>query len=223
MELPKSKKSNQTDSSSDDHAFESVVQLLLKEQATKDLSVRNEKLKRLLLLLSKGVMLATVLAAPKSSMLFRGIMRDKSDWKEWKQFNTAYLRKTIRKLENQKIVNIENVDGVGVVKITSQGKKEIYRYMIESLSIPKPSHWDGKWRLVFYDVERRASAIRDKFRTLLVKNGFYPLQESVYLHAYPCEKEITFLRTYLGIGSNVRIVIAEQIENDQEFRDYFGL
>lgn len=205
--------------------IENLSGILLREQNEKKLQERNEKLKRLLLLLAKGTTLVMLLAAPKSGNLFRDINWDKSDHEEWKLFNEHYLKRTLRKLEKQKIVEIDKEGNNGIVKITDRGRKRILKFGLESLTISKPSRWDGKWRMVFYDVTggRKAQRTRDTFRQYLKSVGFYPLQESVYLHAYPCEKEIEFLKYYIGIGNEVRIILAERIENDAEFRKFFGV
>lgn len=200
-----------------------LLDILLEEKKERDPRVRNERVKKILLLLAKGVALAAVVAAPKTASAFGPFLREDSRWKEWKQFNPTYLRRTIRKLEKQKIVEIENKEDYGIVKITQEGRKKILQFAVAEISIERPVHWDGRWRLVFYDVVKGENQLRDKFRRYLKQAGFYPLQESVYLHAFPCEKEINFLRYYLGIGSEVRIVVAEHIENDREFREYFGL
>ena len=188
-----------------------------------DLDGRNEKLKRILLLLAKGTALMTVIAAPKTSRLFKGFLDDNTEWKEWKLFNSTYLKRTIRKLEKQELVEIIEEGDKATVKITKKGMRKVLKFGLDSITISKPSRWDGKWRLVFYDVLGGKRSVRDKFRSYLKSAGFYQFQESVYLHAYPCEKEIDFLKYYLGIGSEVRYIIAEKIENDQEFRDYFGV
>jgi DNA-binding transcriptional regulator PaaX len=99
----------------------------------------------------------------------------------------------------------------------------VLKFALESLRISKPDRWDGKWRMVFYDVADLQKGTRERLRGYLRAAGFYPLQKSVYLHAYPCEREIEFLKYYLGISSGVRVVIADKIENDAEFRAYFGV
>ncbi|MBI2029403.1 hypothetical protein HYT02_03240 [Candidatus Gottesmanbacteria bacterium] len=203
--------------------FEKLVNILLKEQKQEYLRLRNEKLKRILLLLGKGVVLATIIAAPNTARHFKGFFYEKSDWNQWKIFNTYYLKRTLRKLEKQKLIEVGNHDGYAEVKISEAGRRRILKFGIDNLNVEKPAHWDGKWRLVFYDVLGGRRVLRDKFRSYLKLAGFYQLQESVYLHAFPCEKEMEFLKYYLGIGSEVQIIIAESIENDLEFREFFGV
>ena len=109
------------------------------------------------------------------------------------------------------------------VKITEKGKTKVLQFAIESVKIDPPSKWDHKWWLVFYDIKSSKKSIRDRFQRILRSAGFYPLQESVYIHAYPCETQVEFLRSFLGINGEVRLILAERIENDEQFRKYFGV
>jgi CRISPR-associated endonuclease Cas2 len=200
-----------------------LAELLIAEAKDEELSERNAKLRKVLLLLAKGTALATILVMPGVGRLFKDFFKDDSDWQEWKMFNKNYLRQTIRKLEKKKIVEIVTDGERGEVRLTEEGHKKILKMGLESLTISRPDRWDGKWRMVFYDVVENNRSLREKFQQYLKRAGFFPLQKSVYIHAYPCEKEIEFLKYFLGIAGSVRIVIAEKIENDSQFRDYFGL
>jgi hypothetical protein len=203
--------------------LEKLVTLMEKGQRQENLTARNEKLAKILRLLAGGTALATMLIAPNTGRIFKDFFKNNSDWNEWKAFNKNYLRRTIHSLEAQKLVEIVDHGGWGEVKLTQNGRKKIIKLGLESLTISKPDHWDGKWRLVFYDIFDGNKRKREEFRHRLKSAGFYPLQKSVYLHAYPCEKEIEFLKYFLGIGGSVRVVIAEKIENDHQFRAYFGV
>lgn len=200
-----------------------LVSLLSRENEARDLRLRHEKMHRILLLLGKGAVLATAIALPGTSKLFKDFLMDKSDWEEWKIFNHKYLTRTLRAMEKQKIVEVQDFGDHATVILTEKGKKKILKFGVGSLTISKPDRWDGKWRMVFYDVLDGKRTTRDKFRSYLINAGFFPLQESVYIHAYPCENEIEFLKNFLGIGAEVRIVIAEKIENDGKFKEFFGL
>lgn len=207
----------------DEEKIKELAKILLEERRQKKLDLRNERLKQVLLLLAGGAALATALAAPGSARLFRDFLTDDSDWKKWKIFNINYLRKTLRKLEKQKFIEISEKNGIGKVALTENGRKKFMEMNVETMFIRKPEKWDGKWRMIFYDVIDQRKTIRDKFRKYLLAGGFYPWQKSVYLHAYPCEKEVDFLRNFLGISGEVRVVLADKIENDKQFREYFGV
>lgn len=200
-----------------------LSEVLLKEKDDDEAIRIHLKMKRVLSLLAKGTALALVLTLPNTAPLFRHFVKNKSDWNEWKFFNEGYLRRIIRSLEKQKLIEITKERDLNVVKITDRGRKKVLKFALEKITITKPAYWDGKWRLIFYDVLHKRDSVRKRFQKYLQSLGFYPLQKSVYLHAWPCEKEIEFLRAYLGISGEVRVVMADEIENDQLFREYFGI
>lgn len=200
-----------------------LAKLILGQIATRKTQERNDKINKLLLLLGSGLALATAIAIPNSGRVLRKFLPKNSDWEEWKEFNGNYLKRTIKRLDKTKIVRINEKDGIGYVELTEKGNRKIMRMGLETLTISKPTKWDGQWRMVFYDVVGKKNRTRDVFRRYLRSAGFYLLQASVYLHAYPCENEIEFLKNFLGIGSEVRVILASRIENDLEFRKFFGL
>lgn len=135
------------------------------------------------------------------------------------QFNPYYVKRTLGRLRHQELIE-KGDDGY---QLTTKGKRWLLKYTLTELSVPKPIKWDGRWRLVIYDVIGRKAASRALFRTTLKKIGFYNVQESVWAYPYPCEKEIHFLRDYCGMGDNVIYIIAHKIENDSAYRTHFGL
>lgn len=196
-----------------------LASLILEERNKKQSENRYRKMEKVLLLLGKGIALSSVILMPGTAKLLKTAHIDS----EWKEFNQAYLKRTIKALERKKMVEVFTKNGVSQVNITEAGKTKVLKFGLDSLIVSKPTRWDGRFRMVFYDVYSTKRAIRDKLRRSLLNAGFYKLQESVYLHAYPCEKEIEFLRNFLGISGEVRIVLAERIENDEEFRKFFGV
>lgn len=110
-----------------------------------------------------------------------------------------------------------------VVKITQAGKRRILKFAIDELAVKKPANWNGRWIIVSYDIPENRKTLRKVLQEYLRAWGFYPLHESVFLHAYPCEDHILFLREYLGIGEYVRILQVSKIENDRLFKEFFGL
>lgn len=135
------------------------------------------------------------------------------------QYNPFYIKRTLERLSKQDF--IEKQDGEYV--LTLSGKRWLLKYTLAELTIPKPAKWDGRWRMVMYDVSRQKASQRTLFRVTLKQLGFFNLQESVWLHPYPCEKEIHFLRDFCGMGENVIYIIAHKIENDGVYRTHFGL
>jgi len=135
------------------------------------------------------------------------------------QYNPYYVKRTLKRLKRQQLVEQQG----RIYLLTNRGKRWILKYTLEDLGIPKPKSWDNKWRMVIYDVARHIAALRNIFRQTIRRLGFYNVQESVWIHPYPCEKEIGFLRDYCGMGGDVIYVIAHKIENDGVYKSHFGL
>lgn len=176
-------------------------------------------------LVAAGVFVTASIAIPNLPLALKPFLdkKRKDEYEVWKRFNIPYLKRTLTRLEKQKLVQISNKNGMQIIKITDNGKKKILKFALDELAVEKPKIWDGKWRLVSYDIPKPLHKLRAILREYLNAWGFYPIHESVYLHAYPCEKQVAFLREYLGIGEFVRILKVIDIERDQQFRDYFGV
>jgi len=65
--------------------------------------------------------------------------------------------------------------------ITPKGLKRIDELKAEPLEIKRPEKWDGKWRIVIFDVPNKRKSERDIFRHKITKIGLQPIQESVYV------------------------------------------
>ena len=181
--------------------------------------------KMVLTLVGAGLFLGASVVIPNLPVALKPFLdyKRKEEYEAWKRFNLPYLRRTLSRLEKQKLVEIDVKDGMQVVKITDSGKRKILKFSIDELAVEKPKIWNGKWYLVSYDIPGELHRLRTVFREYLKAWGFYPLHESAFLHAYPCEKQVECLREYLGIGKYVRIFKVSEIERDKQFRDYFGV
>ena len=87
----------------------------------------------------------------------------------------------------------------------------------------QPPRWDGKWRLVVFDIREYKRAVRDKVRNELSAFGFRRLQQSVWVYPYDCEEMVVLLKADHRIGREVLYITAGKIENDLWLRSEFGL
>jgi len=199
----------------------------IKELATTLLTQRrNEKMDQVgmvMKLVGVGAFLGAAVIAPNLTQLAKPLIKDLTADEPWKRYNIKYLKRTLKRLEEQKMVRIYQESGKQVVELTTGGRRKVYKYALEEMAIRKPGSWSGNWWLVSYDIPEGMSHYRDGIRDYLLNLGFYKIQESVFIHAYPCEKEIIFLREYFGLGEYLRIFKVSQIENDAVFRDFFDV
>jgi len=203
----------------------SLAQILSKQLEHEEKTKRYASIKEVLTLLGAGAFLGLSFLIPQSSIIAKPFLDAKrqKDREMWKQYNASYLKRMIRRLQNEKLVTLKEDRGEQQVILTKQGKQRIIKYSLEHLSIEKPSSWDGRWRMIMYDVSDNRKKMRDLFRQTLKTLGFYQIQESVWIYPYPCEEQVSFLREYYGVGNEVLYVIATKMEDDVPYRIFFGI
>lgn len=186
------------------------------------------KTKEVLILLGAGAFLAASIIFPGLPMAAKPFIdiakeaeRNKRQ-KEWEKFNLWRLRQVIKRMQNSKLVEVKEEKGIQIFKITHKGKQKLLRYKIDEMALDESS-WDGKWRLIIYDVQTAKRANSEMLRTMLNKLRFLKLQKSVYLTPFKCEDEIEYLRLLFEIGNEVQILKVGSLENEAAYRRYFGI
>ena len=113
----------------------------------------------------------------------------------------------------------------GQLKITQGGKRYLFRYLSlgDNRKLNKNKKWDGKWRVLIFDIHESRRFDRTNIRQALISIGFMRLQDSVWVYPYSCENIISLLKTETETEENVLYMIVEALENDEEVKKYFGL
>jgi len=140
-----------------------------------------------------------------------------------KDYRLSRLKTLINRLRKQKDVKLLNENGKLTLKLTEKGRIKLLKYDIKNLKLKKPQKWDGKWRLIIYDIPDSKISAREVFRKLLRSLEFLKLQESVYLTPYPCEEEIELLRNYYDIIKDVILLTVSGIEQEEAYKNYFKI
>lgn len=90
-----------------------------------------------------------------------------------------------------------------------------------AINFKKPKYWDGKWRLVIFDIPENDRIFRDILREHLYALNFFKLQQSVFVSPYPFEKPILELVSLYEAQSYVRVITATFIDNGNRLKKYF--
>jgi DNA-binding transcriptional regulator PaaX len=109
------------------------------------------------------------------------------------------------------------------LQLTKKGEWFAARIGEGTLIPKKPKRWDGKWRMLVFDIPERRRKSRDQIRLTLTGLGFKRLQDSVWVYPYDCEDFITVIKADMRLGRDVLYVIADKIENDASLRSHFGV
>ena len=163
---------------------------------------------------------SVALLAPKLTKLFKHFDRARNNRESlYRRISQAASR-----LESKGLVTISGSWGKKKVALTEKGRKEVERIQFNEYEIPEPAFWDGKWRVLMFDLTEKRRTARNKLRMLLQNAGFVRLQDSVWIYPYPCDEFITLVRAHLksGVGE-LRSLTADALESDSVLRTHFKL
>ena len=107
--------------------------------------------------------------------------------------------------------------------LTSKGEKKLQHIFIDEVIIKASERWDGKWRLVMYDLPIRFKKARNAFRWKLKDLGFFQFQKSAWIYPYPCEGEVLFVADFFGVRTYIEILEIGKVLNDSKLKAHFGL
>ena len=142
-----------------------------------------------------------------------------------------YAKKTWRKfyhslnyLDRRGYVKILGVKNDKIeIKITRKGESVLELVDIDSMKLPRDQQWDGKWKVVIFDVPNNKNHCRSAFTDKLKELGFVMVQKSVWAYPLECYKEIMILRKFYEIEKYVTYFEAVEIEDELHWRGKFNL
>jgi hypothetical protein len=133
-------------------------------------------------------------------------------------------RTALGRLAKQGYVIFEKHDGRSYARITDSGREKLaFEQEKTKLDLSRKRRWNGRWRVIIFDVPERRRKTRDRLRIVMSELGFVRLQDSVWVFPYDCEEFVTLLKAELKIGTAVLYMVVEEIENDKHLREHFGL
>jgi len=156
------------------------------------------------------------------------------DFYNWcHRFNyLPYYKKVRRKVKHEweikKIINYLNQRKY--IKLDKE-KQRIYLAekgfleFIKFKTLQKQKKWDGRWRVVIFDVAEERRGSRDFLRKRLKWLGFKELQKSVWVFPYDIKEDIEELIkiSKYNCRGDIRFLTVEKIEEDNDLKKWFDL
>lgn len=138
------------------------------------------------------------------------------------KYSKGEISNAINRLKREKYIEIiEEGEEKMKVKLTNKGEKRIAEFSLEAISIKKPKKWDGKWRIVIFDIPNRYKPAREALRNKMKELGFKKLQKSVWIYPFECEDEILFIAEVFAVERYVEIITAERLLHENILKDAF--
>lgn len=180
------------------------------------MSKKGELGKQILLALSTGLAITTVMVLPGSAQMFKPLI------KKFKT-NKQNFVKSLKAMKRDRLVDFKEERKFSKIIITQKGEEKLLKYDLDNLEIKKPKRWDGIWRVVTFDIPESKRSARNALRSKLKELGFHQLHKSVFIYPFPCLSEVQFIEEIFKVGPYINFIEARTIEGDDYFRSKFSL
>ncbi|MEK7610883.1 MAG: hypothetical protein AAB486_00735 [Patescibacteria group bacterium] len=148
--------------------------------------------KILLSLLCVGAMVETTLAEASTPQTIEYALSS-LERKEFIRKKRGSIKSTISYLLAEKLLRASGSYRKRSFQLTEEGLNTLFS-KFPTLKYRK-FNWDGRWRVVIYDIREQDHRLRDRLRTRLKSLGFKFMQKSVWISPYPMEADLEdFLR-----------------------------
>jgi hypothetical protein len=126
-------------------------------------------------------------------------------------------------VQQKNLVNVERTSARSVkLFLTLAGWRRVQRHRIRNMTIPRPERWDGRWRLVMFDIPERFKVGRNAVTIELKRLGMFQLQRSVWVYPFDCQDQIGMLSQLYGVDQFMVYMVVDFTNADAELRSHFS-
>lgn len=127
-------------------------------------------------------------------------------YKELKELRENSARTILWRLQKKGLVEKRGKD-YSLTKIGSQFIKNFRKEKLEKV-------WDGKWRIVMFDIPEKTKEERNWLRSQLLNSEYKSLQESVFVGKYPLEEDFFKEIINRNLRHFIRLVTIGEIDDE---------
>jgi len=173
------------------------------------------------LLLGGGVVTLSLLAPQSGARLVHALVKA---YIRKKQFERNIFLRDLKRLRVRTLIEYRELpDGEVKITLTKEGRREVLKYNLDTIKLDTARPWDGLWRLMMFDIPHSKKRARDALRKKLMNLRFYPVQKSVFITPYECEKEIDFLASIFDVRDHLLIFYVKKFEGEEKLKRHFNL
>lgn len=132
-----------------------------------------------------------------------------------------HFRNKIHYLKQQGLINVFVENKKRYIELTPKGILRLQKDQFEDLRIGRPKKWDGKFRMVIFDIPEKDRALRDGIRKKLNNVGFAQLQKSVFVYPFECKEEIDLICNFYPVEGFLKYLIADIIQGEEDIIQHF--
>ena len=127
---------------------------------------------------------------------------------------------SVYQMKRRKVVDVFQKNGKKFIKLTHKGQLEI---LLHGLRTDRKSPWDGRWRVVIFDIPETARKHRATIRRLLRQDGFIRFQNSVFISPYQLNRQSVEYLKKTHLINYIRVMRVDELDDDKDLRVRFKL
>ena len=127
-------------------------------------------------------------------------------------YKENYLRKEMSVLRSLGLIEEKTYYRRPYPSLTQKGRLEIKTH----LNYHKLDPWDGKWRMVIFDIPEKDRRLRWGVRHKLAELGFGQIQKSAYISPYPYLGVLSRYASTLGVRQYLRLLEVSKIDDEKK-------
>lgn len=120
--------------------------------------------------------------------------------------NKSVLSNALKRLRENGLIDFVD-DKTLMLRLTDKGKSKALWTKMRL----EEEKWDGKWRLVVWDIPEKRKNARDLLRHQLKQLGFIKFQNSIWISKKNCTKLLQEYIKKVGIGDWVKVLESDSI------------
>ncbi len=105
------------------------------------------------------------------------------------------------------------------LQTTKSGSERLIKLDFNHLEMNEP--WDGRWRMVMYDIPEDKKTAREHIRRLVKQLGFVQLQRSIWIHPLPCLEQFEKIKEANGLEDTLILIETGEITGVDKFKSHF--
>lgn len=139
-------------------------------------------------------------------------------------FDNRNFNRSLKRYCKSNFIQVFNKNNQIFYRLTDEGFNRWISYKYKKSFLTINEKWDGLWRLVIFDIPEDKKLAREALRRKLKQFNFFPLQKSVFVFPFKCEKEIRSLADFFKVGEYLEIILAKSLGlREKELKNIFGL
>jgi len=124
-------------------------------------------------------------------------------------FSEKQVSGSVRRLVRRGFLSRNGRGDKAAYRLTARGQQRVRERM--SRFILEPLVWDGKWRMVIFDIEETQHKTRNRLRWFLKSLGFGRLQLSIWISPFPVREILEEFLAQSGLGKAALVAEADYV------------